>query len=215
MTLEQAITRLQEADAALQAGPAQPFPVPLGNLEAIVAGSLAALSSGDWWIPGLRERVGAVLREVPIESIYDSRDGARPYRIAPTDPSPAQRALIAVGAAHADPGQCALVHLGISALGDGDLHAALNLAGVLRPNVIFVLAHQQLGEDAPIGPQTVAKPTALGKAHGLTTKAVDGHSAKAVKLAVASAKKKGGPHWIVADLQAPNAGPSPSTSSVE
>ena len=213
MTLDQDIARLQEADAALQAGPAQPFPVPLGNLEAIVAGSLAALSSGDWWIPGLRERVGAVLRDVPIDRIYDSRQGARPYRIAPTDPSPAQRALIAVGAAHADANQCALVHLGISALGDGDLHAALNLAGVLRPNVILVLAHQHLGEDAPFGPQTAAKPLSFGKAHGLTTKSVDGHSAKAVKSAVASAKKKGGPHWIVADLQASDA--SPSTSPVE
>ncbi len=213
MTLDQAIERLREADAALQAGPTKPLPVPLGNLEAIVAGSLAALSAGDWWIPGLRERVGGILREVPLDRIYDSRQGARPYRIAPTDPSPAQRALIAVGAAHANADQCALVHLGISALGDGDLHAALNLAGVLRPNVIFVLAHQLLSEDAPIGPQTSAKPSALAKAHGLTTKSVDGHSAKAVKSAVASAKKKGGPHWIVADLQPPDT--PTSTSSVE
>ena len=122
--------------------------------------------------------------------------------------SRAQRALIAVGAAHADTHQCALVHLGISALGDGDLHAALNLAGMLKPNVIFILAHQHLSADAPLGPQSAAKPLSLGKAHGLTTKSIDGHSAKAVKSAVTSAKKKGGPHWIVADLQAPDAPPS-------
>ena len=215
MTLAQAMTRLREADVVLQQGPTKPFAVPLGNLEAIVAGSMTALAPTDWWLPGLRERVGAVLREVPIERLSDAKQGARPYRVAPSDTSPAQRALIAVGTAQADRTHCALVHLGISALGDGDLHAALNLAGLLQPNVIFVLANQTLHADAPIGAQSASKPQAIGKAHGLNTKSIDGHSAKAVKAAVTAAKKKGGPHWIVADLQPPGTSLTPSTSPVE
>ena len=60
---------------------------------AYVEEAIAALGRGDWWVPGLRERVGAVLRDVPIERLVDGLAGARPYKVAPPTPSPALRAL--------------------------------------------------------------------------------------------------------------------------
>ena len=73
-----AIEQLREADEQLNASTPQPFPLPIGGLEAVVAGSVLALDDGDWWLPGLRERVGAVLREAPIERIIESLTESRP-----------------------------------------------------------------------------------------------------------------------------------------
>ena len=74
------ITRIIDADHALNASGPKPFPLPVTGLEAVIAGSLTALKRTDWWVPGLRERVGAVLRDVPLERLTDGFVGARPCR---------------------------------------------------------------------------------------------------------------------------------------
>lgn len=192
--------RLRDADAALAAAGPSPFPLPIHGLETVVAGAVTALGRGDWWVPGLRERVGAVLRDVPVERLVDGTRGARPYRVAPPTPAPALRALHAVGLALADRERAALVHLGVGSCADGALHEALNLAALLRPNVIFVVAVHPLSGDAPLGPQLAATPAALAGAFGIPAAIVAGDDEAAVHDAVKAARAAGGPHLIEARL---------------
>ncbi len=200
MTPAAAITELQKADKALCASQPSPFPLPVTGLEALVAGSLLALDRKDWWVPGLRERVGAVLRGAPIERLRDGFSGARPYRVAPPSSSPAFRALTAVGLAVAEPTQTTLVHLGVGSISNGDFFEALNLAALLRPNIIFVIAVIELTNEAPLGPQLATSPSKLARAFAIPDLTVDGRDAKAVLKAVKSAKRTGGPHLIQAEL---------------
>ncbi len=198
--LNTAIGRLREADQALASQDPAPFPLPIAGLEAVVAGSVTALGASDWWVPGLRERVGAVLRDVPIERLVDGTAGAKPYKVAPPTPSPALRALHAVGIAIAS-GKTTLVHLGIGSVADGAFHEALNLAAMQRPPIIFVVAVHPLTGDAPVGGQLATEPAQLAATFGLDIHAVDGGDAAAVHEAVAAAKAAGGPHLIQADLR--------------
>lgn len=194
----EALERIQAADAQLATEAVTPFPVPISGLEAVVAGALLGLERGDWWVPGLRERVGAVLRDVPLSRLVDGLAGAKPYKVAPPTPSPALRALHAVGLALA--GNTALVHLGIGSVADGAFHEALNLAALRRPNVLFLVAVHPLGEDAPVGPQLATDPSVLGLTFGIPTVELDGTSATAVRDAVAKAREAGGPHLLIARL---------------
>lgn len=200
MDLSAAIAQVRAADAALAAADPKPFPLPIAGLEAVVVGTVTALERGDWWVPGLRERVGAVLRDTPVDRLIDGTAGARPYKVAPPDTSPALRGLYAVGLALANPDRCTAVHLGIGSAADGAFHEALNLAALRNANVVFVVSVHPLGDDAPLGPQLAATPASLAKAFGLTTHEVDGNRAKAVHAAVTKARKKGGPHLIQAAL---------------
>jgi 2-oxoisovalerate dehydrogenase E1 component alpha subunit len=197
------LERLRQADEALSAQ-AVPFPLPIGELAPVVAGAVSALGSGDWWVPSMRERAGAVLRGVPLERLYDVRLGAKPYKVAPPSTSPALRALVAVGLAVAHPGSAVLVHLGIGSASDGAFHEALNLAALLRPHVIFLVtvhpltAHPLTG-DAPLGRQLAPSPAELARTFGLsaTETATD---IDAVHRAVASARATPGPHLVQANL---------------
>ncbi len=197
--LTKAIAAVRRADAELLAT-GGPLPLPVGGLAAIVAGAVAALGRGDWWAPGLRELAGATLRDVPLDRLQDGLAGARPYKVAPPTASAALRALTAVGLGHT--GATALVHLGVGSAADGALHEALNMASLLRSNVIFLVAIDPLDGDAPLGPQLAASPSDLADAFGLTAVVVDGADAAAVSAAVTSARAAGGPHLIEARLPA-------------
>ena len=198
MTLADDILRVQEADQALQAH-ATPFPLPITGLEAIVVGSLTALQRTDWWVPGLRERAGAVLRDVGLERLSDGFAGALPYKVAPPTPSPALRALHAVGIALGSE-RPALVHLGIGSTSDGAFTEALNLAALTNAQVLFVVAVHPLDGEAPLGKQLVSTPSALAAAYGIPSTTVSGASAQAVHDAILAARAAGGPHLIQADL---------------
>lgn len=198
------LAALTAADRELNGPGAKPFPLPVSGLEPVILGALGALSARDWWVPGLRERAGAVLRDVPLERLDDPFAGSRPYRVAPVSPSPANRALYAVGLALADLDRAALVHLGIGSASDGAFHEALNLAGLLKPTVIFLVAVHPLTGDAPLGRQLATSPSSLAKAMGLATATVDGTDAAAVQQAVAHALQQRGPHLIEATLENPS-----------
>ena len=73
MTPAQAVKRIREADAELQASAPRPFPLPVGGLLPLVAGTVAALDKKDWWVLGMRERAGAAARDVPLERLVDER----------------------------------------------------------------------------------------------------------------------------------------------
>lgn len=195
------VDELRAAEESLLAHQVRPFPVSCAGLEQVVAGTVSALRRTDWWVPGLRERVGAVLRGVPVERLVDAGDGARPYKVAPASPSPADRALYAVGLALADRERAAVVHLGIGSMADGAVHEALNLAALYQPNVVFVVAVHPLDGDAPLARQLAPTPAELGSVFRLTTTTVDGTSAEAVRDAVAAALDARGPHLIQANLE--------------
>ncbi|MCB9669076.1 MAG: hypothetical protein H6736_21050 [Alphaproteobacteria bacterium] len=191
---------LHAAEAELASHHALPFPVSCAGLEAVISGTVAALGRTDWWVPGLRERVGAVERGVPVERLHDAADGARPYRVAPASPSPADRALYAVGLALADREKAAVVHLGIGSMADGGVHEALNLASLYQPTVVFVVAVHPLDGEAPLARQLAGTPSELAAAHGVASTVVDGGDADAVREAVAAALSARGPHLVQANL---------------
>lgn len=191
---------LAAADARLVAE-GRPFPLPLADLTPVVAGALAGLPRGDWWVPGLRERAGAALRGVDVERVVDPWAGAAPYRVAPALPSPANRALVAVGLAAADPDRAALVHLGVGSLADGAFHEALNLAALLRPTVLFLVAVHPLDGEAPLGRQLAADPEATARAAGVGYTAVAEAREELVASAVRAARAAGGPHLVTVALR--------------
>lgn len=193
------VRTLVEADAALAALEPTPFVLPITGLEAVVAGTVRALGRGSWWVPGLRERVGAVLRGAPVERLVDGFAGARPYKVAPPSAAPALRALHAVGLALGSGGAPVAVHLGIGSVSDGAFHEALNLAALQGANVVFVVAVPPL-DGAPVPPQTAASPADLARAYGATVHEVSGHDAQAVHDAVEAAGEHAGPSVVVADL---------------
>ena len=94
----------------------------------------------------------------------------------------------------------AVAFFGDGAANQGTFHEALNLAALLKPNVLFVVAVHPLTGDAPLGPQLAATPSALAAAFGLTVHEVDGNSVQAVHDAVSKARAAGGPHLIEARL---------------
>lgn len=192
---------LVAADAWLAAH-APPFPVPLGDHAVVVEGALAGLGKGDWWVPGLRERAGAVLRGLPVERVRDPWAGSRPYKVAPALPSPAGRALAAVGLALADRDKAALVHLGVGSASDGAFHEALNLAALHRPTVVFLVTVHPLDGRAPLGRQLAPGLQALAAAFGLGHAAVDATDAAAVTAGVRAARDARGPHLVEARLPA-------------
>ena len=141
---------VQAADDALNQASPTPFPLPISGLESVVVGSLTALKRTDWWVPGLRERVGGVLGDIPIERLVDGFSGAKPYKMAPPSGAPALRALHAVGLALSTEEGCALVHLGTGSIADGAFTEALNLAALHTASVLFVVATTPITDDAPI-----------------------------------------------------------------
>ncbi|MDX1385323.1 MAG: thiamine pyrophosphate-dependent enzyme, partial [Thermoanaerobaculia bacterium] len=132
--------------------------------------------------------------------LIDGLTGAKPYRVAPGAGSGALRALYAVGLASADPERCAVVHLGIGSASDGSMHEALNLAALLRANVVFVVAVHPLDGDAPLGKQLATSPNTLAEGFGIPVTEVDGTDADAVFRAVRAAREAGGPHLVEAQL---------------
>ncbi len=200
-----ALARLETADAELAHLGPQPFPLPVRGVEAIVVGAVLGLRRSDWWVPGLRERVGAVLRDVPLDRLVDGFAGARPYKIAPPSDHPALRAVTAVGLALADRSAAALVHLGVGSLADGRFHEALQQASRFRARVIFVVAAHALDGDAPIGPQFSGDPAAFAAAAGVPCVTVSGRDAEAVRAAVVAARETDGPTLILARISAADA----------
>ena len=197
MTPADAMAVVAQADDALRSAGVGPFPLPIGSVLPVVAGTVAALRPTDWWVPGLRERAGAVARGLAADRLAGPWTGAKPYRVAPPGGSAALRALYAVGLAMADPDRRAVVHLGIGSASDGALHEAMNLAALLDAPVTFVVAVQPL-QGAPLGPQLATSPARMAQGFGIATTEVDGSDAQAVHDAVAAAGE--GPHLIEARL---------------
>ena len=129
-------------------------------------------SRKNWVFLTPRLRAAATLRGVAVERILDSTQGARPYKIAPTSPHPAHRALHAVGLCIASK-KPTLVVVGIAALANGSFHEALNLLALRQVPVCFLLLEEQLTEEAPVGRQFGGNIEALCSVYGLEYIQVD------------------------------------------
>jgi TPP-dependent pyruvate/acetoin dehydrogenase alpha subunit len=142
-----------------------------------------------------------VLRGVALDAIGDGTAGARSHHVAPASPTPALRALHAVGLAAASPDAAVVVHLGVGSLADGAFTEALNLAALRQVRVIFVVAVIDL-TGAPVPRQSVASVSALAAAYGVRCVEVDGRDASAVRDAVVKAREQVGPTCVAAVLNA-------------
>ncbi len=193
------MSALQQAQAQLIALDPLPFPLPLGRLAPVVEGGFSGMPRRSWVVPGLRERIGAILRGCPVERLVNPQAGARPYKLAPVSTAPGSRALHAVGLAMASD-QPVLCFLGLASAASGALHEALNIAVLAGAPVIFLITIQPLGEDAPVSPQLAAAPAALAQAHGLQIHRVTADVAS-VRQAVAAACQAACPVLIEAVLE--------------
>lgn len=192
------MSAILEAEARLAALGPRPFPLPLGRLAPVVEGAVSGFGRKGWLVTGPRERVGAVLRGCPVERLVDAFAGARPYKLAPRSAAPGSRALHAVGLALAS-GEPVLCLLGLASAASGAFHEALNAAALTGAPVIFVVATQPIGPEAPVGRQLAASPAALAEAQGLRASRVPAEAA-AVAAAVAVARETGTPFLIEAAL---------------
>jgi len=198
--LRQAMEAVRAADERLAGLEPVPWALPARGLEAVIAGGVRGVERTDWIFPGLRERVGAVLRGCPVERLIDGHAGARPWRVAPVTASPAARLLHACGLAMARPHDAALCFLGQGGASYGALHEALNLAALRGLDVIFLATRYALDEGAPVGPQVAGSLAEKAAAYGIAAIEVDGADAALVAQAVSEARAAGGPHFIEAHL---------------
>lgn len=162
---------------------ADPSVVSGRGLEPIIVGATLAVSRKTWLLPGRRERGCALVRGAQADRL----DEARPFRVVPPGPSPAARAVQAVGLAMA--GDPALAFLGTGSASYGAFAEALSLAALRAAPVRFVVSWYE-GE-GPFAPQLAASPAALARAMGLPAAEVDGQDVEAVHAAVAGLGERG------------------------
>jgi len=197
-----ALARLQEADRSLgEAGPL-PFHLPLGRLAPVVAGAFTGAERADWVVCGPRARVGAILRGCAVERLVDPAAGARPYRLAPSDPTPGAQATTAVGLA-VTTGERVLCILLDASVASGSFHEALNLATHLSANVTFLVALHPTGGNAPFARQLTPDPTRIASAFSVPAWTSE-PTVDAVAAAVARARALPGPVLIETTLPAPS-----------
>ena len=189
------------------------YPSSRGQDACQVAAALA-LRDQDWLFPTYRDSVAVLTRGVDAGETLgllrgDWHCGYDPHehQVAPQCTPLATQAVHAVGLAHAATlqarDQVALVLLGDGATSEGDTHEALNLAGVWKAPVVFLVQNNGYAISVPLSKQTAA-PTlaAKGIGYGIPSLLIDGNDAAAVYAAVRDgverAASSGGPTLIEA-----------------
>lgn len=168
----------------------------------------------DVLLPSYREGAAQLARGVRMAEIMlywggDERgsDFAGPRRDFPVCVPVATHALHAVGVAYAmqyrgEPRVAVCVH-GDGATSKGDFYEAMNVAGVLKLPVVFVVSNNQWAISTPRKAQSAAATLAQKAiAAGIDGEQVDGNDAIAVRYcmerALAKARSGGGPHLLEA-----------------
>ena len=188
---------------------------PINGEEAAVIGSAWALDPGrDWVVPQYRElpamlRQGYDLRRALRYFVGDpaGNDMGEGVRVLPYQISLAAQIPHAVGLAwglrHQGSDAVVLVYFGEGASSEGDSHEAMNLAGVRRAPVIFLLKNNGWAISTPVSKQTAtASLAARAGGLGFPGELVDGNDLFAVHdaatRAVARARAGEGPTLIEA-----------------
>ncbi len=182
--------------------------------EAIGVGLADAMRPEDVLFPTFREHGAQLLRGVTLHEMFlfwsgDERgnDYSVPREDFPICVPIATHVPHAAGVALAfklrrEP-RVACCVLGDGATSKGDFYEALNLAGVWRLPVLFLIANNQWAISVPRDAQTAAETLAQkGIAAGIECEQIDGNDVIAVRHAVGRALEKartgGGPHVIEA-----------------
>ncbi len=189
------------------------FPSALGQ-EAVAVGIAAAMRPEDVLVPSFREHGAQLWRGVSLTELFlfwggDERgsDFAEARQDFPVCVPVATHAPHAVGVALAfklrrEP-RVAVCVFGDGATSKGDVAEALNIAGVWRLPLVFVINNNRWAISVPVAQQTAAETLAQKAiAAGFEGEQVDGNDVIAVREAVARALAKarsgGGPHLIEA-----------------
>ncbi len=207
------LTRTFEAKAvALQrTGRLGTFASSLGQ-EAVSVGVAGAMIPEDVFLPMFREHGAQLLRGVTLEEIFlywggDERgsDFAVPREDFPVCITVGLLASHAAGVALAmklrGEARAAVCIFGDGATSKGDIYEAMNLAGVWKLPVLFVINNNQWAISVPVSRQT-ATETLAQKAigAGIPGEQVDGNDVVAVRhtaaLALEKARSGGGAHLI-------------------
>lgn len=201
----------EQATALARQGRLAVHPSSLGQEACQVAAALA-LRATDWLFPTYRDCVALVSRGIdPVETLTllrgDAHCGYDPvrHRTAPQCTPLATHAVHATGLAHGErlkgADTVALALVGDGATSEGDFHEALNLAGVLKAPVVFLVQNNGYAISVPLSEQCAAPSLAYkGVGYGIRSQQVDGNDAAALlavlTTAVEDARAGGGP-WLV------------------
>ncbi|MFB6849853.1 thiamine pyrophosphate-dependent enzyme [Streptomyces sp. NPDC056373] len=201
----------EQATSLARQGRLAVHPASLGQ-EACQVGAALALRATDWLFPTYRDAVALVSRGIdPVEVLTllrgDAHCGYDPvrHRTAPQCTPLATHAAHAAGLAHGErlkgADTVALALVGDGATSEGDFHEALNLAGVLKAPVVFLVQNNGYAISVPRSEQCAALSLAYkGVGYGVRAEQVDGNDAAAVlavlTTAVEDARAGGGP-WLV------------------
>lgn len=174
--------------------------------EASVVGSAMALEPGrDWIVPQYRELPAMLWQGYPLERFFryfrgDPAGNQMPdgVNVLPFQISLATQLPHAVGLAwglqHQGSDAVSMVYFGDGASSEGDTHEAMNLAGVRRAPVVFLLQNNGWAISTPVSAQTAAPNFAVrGPGYGFPGVLVDGNDLFAVHAAAA---------WAVARARA-------------
>ncbi len=217
IALYRAMVRTRAFDAkavALQrTGRLGTFASSLGQ-EAVSVGAASAMRAEDVLLPSFREHGAQLWRGVSLLELFlywggDERgsDFAGPRQDFPVCVPVGSHAPHALGVALAfrlrrEP-RVAVCIFGDGATSKGDVAEAMNIAGVWRVPVIFVIANNQWAISIPRHRQSAAETLAQKAiAAGIVGEQVDGNDVIAVRHSVAAAIERarggGGPHVIEA-----------------
>jgi 2-oxoisovalerate dehydrogenase E1 component alpha subunit len=189
------------------------FPSALGQ-EAVAIGIAAAMRKDDVFLPAFREHGAQLWRGVSLVELFlfwggDERgsDFAVAREDFPICVPVGTHAPHAVGVALAfklrREKRVAVCAFGDGATSKGDVSEALNIAGVWRLPLVFVVNNNRWAISVPVARQTAAETLAQKAiAAGIDGEQVDGNDViavrEAVARAVAKARSGGGPHLIEA-----------------
>ena len=178
---------------------------PAQGQEAAIVGAASALDPArDWIVPQYRELPALVRHGYPLASFFrylkgDPAGGGPPVGVnmLPLQISLAAQLPHAVGLAwglgHQGRDSVVMVFFGDGAASEGDTHEAMNLAGIRRAPVVFILQNNGWAISTPVSSQNAAPNYAARAAgYGFPGLLVDGNDlfamADAARWAVARAR---------------------------
>lgn len=202
-----------KAIALQRTGELRTYPSCQGQ-EAIAVGLASAMDADDVLLPTYREQGAQIWRGITLTELMlywagDERGSnyAMPRRDFPVSVPIASHTIQAAGVATAmklrDERRVAVCTIGDGATSEGDFYEAVNLAGVWKLPLVFVVSNNQWAISMPREAQTAAQTIAQkALAGGFTGEQVDGNDIIAVRVAVEEAVQKarsgGGPTLIEA-----------------
>jgi len=188
----------QEAVALQRQGELTAFP-PLTGQEAAQVGSAYALQAQDFAFPSYRELGVAIVRGVdPVEYLLAYRGDWNgglydpfAHGFGPIASSVGSHSLHAVGwamgAALDGGGRAAIVYFGEGATSEGDVHEAMNFAGVFKAPIVFFVQNNQWAISVPLDRQTAGPIHRRAEGYGFPGLRIDGNDARGVYSTTAEA----------------------------